>query len=353
MIIEYDGVIIENKKQCKILGVHVDNKLELGPHRKKMMSSLNSVVHKLNDFGSIMNHKVLRTMILAFINGRFNHACQYLPAWAPTEYQKIQKLVNRLVADRLSSQMIRMSADTSGDLPENEIRIMKNYAISRRDRPHDRTHKIAQWYLLKQFRLLSINNIHRLNCMLRLGKLMIQKVPRFEYDEIQAHLNQVAERLRRHTTSYRLFAVTRDTRKRAGYYDKTAPYIWFDEFERLPMCIKSTLGSMQFLHLVKQYYSRRCQHKEVGGVRCDGCGALSNSYITLDNSNIITLRDLKRYHSTVEAHSRLNIINETGPLQPLDVITPAAVITRDVAEDIIRRLYGDDRANETSIQSHA
>ena len=117
-----------------------------------------------------MSKKSLRCMIMAFIVGRFNHASQYMPLYSETDYQYIQSTINGLIGDRLGYGMLKRLEDES--IPATEREILLRYKQNREEHG-PRTNIVDQWYLLGQLDLMSLNNIHRLNSMLRLGKLMI------------------------------------------------------------------------------------------------------------------------------------------------------------------------------------
>ena len=54
--------------------------------------------------------------------------------------------------------------------------------------------------------------------------------------------------------------------------------LWSQEFNRLPVKIKSTIGTKYFNTNVKKYYKNRCQHQEHTLSLCTGCNNTSDIY---------------------------------------------------------------------------
>ena len=173
--------------------------------------------------------------------------------------------------------------------------VMKN-ALLERDRirvsyPHYNNVNLPQWLLLKRARILSVQNNLRKNQMFRLGQVIKKARPVFEFNQViefatRRFYEDDRNRLSANYPYFR-FYLPSEKKHRHAILNKSTPYIWFKELQRLPMALRSMTKNEKFINTMKKFYHKRCQHAENEKKICLKCRKPKDNYRLTENQQLI------------------------------------------------------------------
>ena len=224
----------------------------------------------------------------AYVIGSFNHGSQYMPEWTLDQYLQLQSAINSALNYR--SSCILQHKYRTNDWSDNTERQAVTRAVNRLRQqklkyPWMNQITIPQWLLLKRHKMVSIQNIHRLNWMVRMVRLLKTARPEVEYRDLMNYLTESARAVRRHIRSGTRFSYFRtilssDRRiKDKKLIMETTPTIWLQEFSQIPQQLRHTMMTDRYaITHIQTYYKERCQHAEDTNEVCEGCDTVRSDY---------------------------------------------------------------------------
>ena len=221
-----------------MLGIDMDKYLNFTPYFDEIELNFKRKTKLIYNFAKYGNNNTITTLIKSFCHGKFNHGSPYIPLQHHNIYSTLQAKINKICNAKFTTKAERAGC--------NNYRIMD------------------QSILLQRAGLISIPNLHRLNMMLRLNKILMDLEPFWEVEEVLQLFDK---------KSLCNFDFLRNgpIMKKPNQFSNLAPSIWVDEFNFLPKKLRQKLGSHEFLTNVKKFYHNRCQHKEVDERICPSC----------------------------------------------------------------------------------
>ena len=241
------GAKIEQKDSMNMLGVSMDQNLNFFNHFDEIRNRTVSYCNLIYNFGKYTTRKMIKNSIYSFIGGKFNHGISYIPETNSKIYQSIQSQVNLLIHKKLTTK-------------------------AERDRVEYGT--LSQEILLKRAQFLSFQNLHRLNQMQRLNKIVSTCEPIWEFKEVINSFcknGHFSPKFLESRTGIKMYINNKDSKT-------TAPNIWVPEFNSLPSELRNRIGTKSFTTHIKHYYKNRCQHSEIREKMCQSCGQNTFNY---------------------------------------------------------------------------
>ena len=283
-----DGIKIEHKKVCNLLGIELDNKFGISRQIEEIIKKCKPLKYLLRTFCKMYKTENAQTVFAnAYVIGSFNHGSQYLPEWTLDQYEKLQHNINKALNYR-TSRILQYKALSNDFEDERErrttTRIIRNLRNLQVKYPWIQEITVPQWLLLKRHKMTSVQNIHRLNWMTRMIKLLRTARPEVEYRDMMNYLTESARRIRRNIREGMRFPyfqtmLHNDMRHSRNIIKDTTPTIWLREFGQLPqemrrICMTDECASEH----IATFYKERCQHAENTDVICEGCDQSQSNY---------------------------------------------------------------------------
>ena len=283
-----DGIKIQHKKVCNLLGIELDNKFGIKRQIEEIIKKCKPLKYLLKTFCKMYKTENAQTVFAnAYVIGSFNHGSQYLPEWTLEQYEKLQNNINKALNFR-TSRILQSKAITDEFEDEKERRathrIVRNLTNLQIKYPWIRDVSVPQWLLLRRHKMTSVQNTHRLNWMTRMIKLLRTARPEVEYRDMMNYLTESARRIRRNIRNgvrfpYFQTMLHNDMRNSRAIIKDTTPTIWLREFGQMPqemrrICMTDECASE---HIIT-FYKNRCQHAENTDVICEGCDQSQSNY---------------------------------------------------------------------------
>jgi len=299
---------LEITNDMNLLGIRLNNDLSFQNHFKVMSSYYQYKISLIGQFGKLCDHDITRMLVNSYLIGKFNYSSSYIPMQSENVYRNIQNKINLLIHHRVSNKEERQRFYT------DHIRI-------------------PQHELLERIRCKSMKNIHRLNQMSRLGKLTETAYPPREFGqfleclEIRGTRRQIEQR----TIPFFVQKSKINANKPKRFFT-TAPMMWAQEFAKLPMEIRNTIGTDFFKNNIKKYYSDRCQHQEYKLQQCRNCHKSTKEYSTpqnLDQMHRNWFQEQKRENNFTKVQQYEEWVNLLEENEDMDFNT-FVVIEKDI-----------------------
>ena len=287
--VEVDGVPVQHTNGCNLLGIELDNQLDIGPQIKEVIKKVRSLRYLLRTFGKLYKTENAQTIFAnAYVVGSFNHGSQYMPEWTLDQYIALQSQINKSLNYRTSRilQFINNSGNWTDELERNAtVRAIQRLRQQQQNYPWMKEITIPQWLLLRRHKMTSIQNIHRTNWMTRMVRLLRTARPEIEYQDLMKYLTESAKLIRRNIrlgTRFPYFRATLMMDKHAKdkpLLNKTTPTIWLREFSQIPQEMRMIMmtDKCAVTH-VQTHYKERCQHAEDTNETCEGCNQIRSNY---------------------------------------------------------------------------
>ena len=286
--INLEGDKLNHQKTMNMLGVRLDQNLSVNPQIQYVKNKIRGLRHLIGTFGQVAkNEKTQGTLAKSYVIGTFNHGSQYIDRWNVARYNSFQASLNKALTRRTGYTMQQEMLDNK---IENKIILKEvNKAIARKNKIKEKYFlyniiSIPQWILLDRHNMSSIENVHRMNWITRMTKLIKTARSEDEFEDLMKYLTDNFRQARRSQRSNVRFPYFNDTLGEDQVKDKkmlkaTAPSIWLREFTKLPEELKiSIMKDRLAVEKVKNYYKSRCQHQERQSEQCSGCNKSTLEY---------------------------------------------------------------------------
>ena len=286
--IDVDGVNINHQSKMKMLGVRMTNKLKITPQVEFVKSKVKSVRHLIKTFGRVCRDEFTQgTLMKSYVIGTFNHASQYIEAWTVKHYSDLQGAINRVLQDR-TAKILKGEAK-AGKLEDKtvlkEFKKAEKRMLSIKEKyPRYNIIKIPQWIIMRRNVTYSIENMHRMNWLTRMAKLIKTGRPVMEFNELMEHMTDNFKNARRSIRTNMNFPFFDEIKRNEKFKDqdllrRTTPAIWIKEFRNLTQEMKrAIMGDKMAIEIARRFYKERCQHQEKYNEQCAGCGKSTWEY---------------------------------------------------------------------------
>ena len=286
--IHLEGDKLNHQKTMNMLGVRMDKNLSVDPQVQYIKNKIRGLRHLIGTFGqSVRDEKTQGTLAKSYVIGTFNHGSQYINKWCVSKYNSFQSSLNKALTRKTGYIMQKEMLDNK--IENKTILKEVKLAIQRKDKIKEKYYlyniiNIPQWILLDRHKMSSVENIHRMNWITRMTKLIKTARPETEFEELMKHLTDNFRQARRSQRSSSRFPYFKETLGEDQVMDRkmlknTAPSIWIREFLKLPEDLKISIMSDRLaVERVKTFYKNRCQHHEKKGELCSGCNQSTLTY---------------------------------------------------------------------------
>ena len=303
--LKIDEEKINHQEKMNMLGIRMKHDLSIGPQILHIKQKVKTVRYIIYTFGTTVRCEKSNSVIMrSFVHGLFNHGAAYLPVWDPEDYKEVQKSVNAALS-KLSGFLVKKEY-LEGKITDGKEKAAIRRAIARYSAIKDKYHyfnkiTVPQWLLLRRHNLMSIENLHRYSWTSRMTKLLKTGRPKKEYDELCKYmidnLRNVTRRVRE-TANYPYFKIILNEDENIADNQmilETAPSIWIQEFLKLDSEVRLQIMTSRFAsRFVKEFYNKRCQHREENNTRCDNCERVHTCYRnTIIKQKLVDLKALE------------------------------------------------------------
>ena len=127
--------------------------------------------------------------------------------------------------------------------------------------------------------------------MVRMNRCLMEMQPVWEAEEILKHFCG-------NKSIKKSFKNTRNGPKmrKERHLEDFTPGSWVDEFNNLPIGLRSKIGQSDFDKYVRIFYKSRCHHQETRTEQCKDCGFNTKNYKDHGTSNVsnFKMKNLRR-----------------------------------------------------------
>ena len=260
------GEKIRSESSLNILGVRLCNALRFGPHVNNFLNKIKSRCGMVRRYLKICSNSFTRVLILSLLFGSASHCIQYVPTLNLGVSKKFSSMINSTLRLKFTNKV------------EKEIE-RKFFE------------KIPQYLVMNRSDMMSIENIIRVQKLTKLNNVLTRGLPAEEFLMIIETLEGVGNnRIRDREIIPRLSARPRVDRNKPPDYFSTQPYDWLVLLEKIPLGLKSNLGTIKFANKCQEFFSALCQHSEYGQTICQNCNQIQTAYSTEGFKNISKYR---------------------------------------------------------------
>ena len=265
------GQELERIPVINMLGLRLNTKLQFGPQYDYIVTE---ITKKCGIVQRNLHHapkQFSKILIRSFLHGTASHGLQYLPILPKKTAKSINIQVNNAVRKKFCTVLER-EAHRSG------------------------TSHITQYDILQRSDIPSMENVVRMLQLCRLNKLAMTAEPAYEFEYLMECIGEIkSNRERSRLILPPLYARPNIHYNKPNDFFTTQPYGWIELYNKLPLIIRSKLGTAAFSNEVVSLYKGICQHDESRERLCSNCSTntfdYANKYMT--DNDLMSLKNIK------------------------------------------------------------